>query len=157
MEKIKTTLDRMHQVKHFWYCFFLAAMAIPFLAPNRIWLFAAPPVMLLFLNGFILGRFNRQLKTRRYPKQVLQIPHIFLYLGNIGFAQSVLALLIMMHPRVLMDMELDELATPFTVGETIVAAIVIMICICLIFTGAILAILHGREKWKQICAAGFDY
>ena len=157
MGKFKAISDRMHKVKHFWYCFPLPAIVIPFLAPSRVWLFVGPPVVLLLLNSYIQARFNSQLKTRRYPKQVLQIPHIFLYLGNIGLAQSVLALLIMMHPTVLTDMGIYELATPFTVGQTIVAVIVIIICICLILTGAILAILHGREKWKQICAAGFDY
>ena len=151
MAKVQTLGIHLKKMKNFWYCFFLAAIPLPFLAPSRVWLFAAPPVMLLLLNWHIQGRFNSHLKKRHYPKSVLQIPHIFLYLGNIGFAQSVFALLIMMHPTVLVDMGLEELAAPLTLGETIAAIAIIIPCIALIFTGAVLAILRGREKWKQVC------
>ncbi|MCL2843746.1 MAG: hypothetical protein FWE28_09900 [Oscillospiraceae bacterium] len=59
------------------------------------------------------------------------------------------------HPNILTDLELFEYLPPFTIVSFIITFLVTIICLALIYIGAILAILQARDKWKQIQADGF--
>lgn len=156
MSKWQALRQKLSNNKKRWWCVLLVALPLPFLAPMRVWMLASYPFMLLFLNSWILGRLNSQIRNRRYEKPTLRLVYTFSYLGNIMLSYSTLAALVMIfHPNILTDLELFEYLPPFTIVSFIITFLVTIICLALIYIGAILAILQARDKWKQIQADGF--